>query len=142
MNHIRPKLDLLPPGELFFELGGPAYRLMQRVGVIKGAGPSVLRRSIIFIAITWLPLFVLTAMEGHTFGPTPRLAFLLDFATYARFFLAVPLVFAAEKVVGPRMREAGLRFIHADLIQPESHADFAAAVARVRRKPPYGGFPS
>jgi hypothetical protein len=34
-------------------------------------------------------------MEGHTFGPTRRLAFLLDFATYARFFVAVPLIFAA-----------------------------------------------
>ena len=103
MDDIGRKIDLLPLGksELFFELGGPAYRLMQRIGVIKGAGPSVLRRSIIFIAITWLPLFILTAIEGHTFGPTPRLAFLLDFATYARFFVAVPLIFAAEKVVRP-----------------------------------------
>ena len=30
--------------ELEFELGGPAYRLMQRIGLIEGAGPSLGRR--------------------------------------------------------------------------------------------------
>jgi hypothetical protein len=115
MNDPRPAIDLLPSGEteLVFELGGPAYRLMQRAGLIKGRGPSVARRSAAFIVITRLPLLVFTALEGHALGPTPRSAFLLDFATYARFFLAVPLVFAAEAMVGPRMRAAGLRFIQA-----------------------------
>lgn len=128
--------DPLPPGEdeLEFELGGPAYRLMQRVGLIKGAGPSVLRRSVAFIAITWLPLLVLAAVEGHALGPTPRTAFLFDFATYARLFLAVPLIFAAELLVGPRMRNAGLMFVHAGIIHPDSDAGFAAAVARVHRR--------
>ena len=121
-------------GALSFELGGPAYRLMQRLGIIKGAGPSVVRRSIGFIAITWLPLLVFTALEGHALSSTPRSAFLLDFATYARFFVAVPLIFAAEKVVGPLIRNAGLRFIHAGIVQPESHSEFAAAVARVQRR--------
>ena len=27
--------------ELEFELGGPVYRLMQRIGLIQGAGPSL-----------------------------------------------------------------------------------------------------
>lgn len=130
----RPAIDLLPSGEseLVFELGGPAYRMMQRIGVIKGAGPSVARRTVAFIAVTWLPLLVFTLLEGHALGPTPRSAFLLDFAAYARFFLRVPLIFAAERVVGPRMRAAGLRFIHAGIVQPESYPEFAAAAARVQ----------
>ncbi|MCW3476591.1 hypothetical protein [Limobrevibacterium gyesilva] len=129
-------MKLAPPqeSELFFELGGPVYRLMQRIGVIKGAGPSIGRRSVAFIAVTWLPLLLFTALEGHAIGPTPRSSFLLDFATYARFFLGVPLVFAAERVVGPRIRAAGLRFIEADIVRPESCQEFEAAVARVRRR--------
>jgi hypothetical protein len=40
MNDTQTAIDLLPSGEseLVFELRGPAYRLMQRIGVIKGAG--------------------------------------------------------------------------------------------------------
>ncbi|WP_448188956.1 hypothetical protein [Azospirillum sp. sgz301742] len=120
--------------ELEFELGGPAYRIMQRLGIVKGAGPSVMRRTVAFIAIAWVPLLVFAVMEGHAFGPTPRSAFLWDFATYARFFLGAPLIFAAELLVGPRMRSAGLRFIQAGIVRPESRADFAAAVERVQRR--------
>lgn len=120
--------------ELEFELGGPAYRIMQRLGIIKGAGPSVMRRSIVFIAVTWVPLLIFTALEGHALGPTPRSAFLWDFATYARFFVGAPLIFAAELLVGPRIRGAGLRFVQGDIVRPESYADFAAAVRRVERR--------
>src|SRR5690348_2998120 len=120
--------------QLEFEFGGPAYRLMQRLGIIQGAGPSVLRRSAFFIAITWVPLLVFATIEGQALGPTPRDSLLLDFATYARLFIGVPLIFAAELVVGPRMRGAGLRFLDANIVRPESRAEFEAAVARVARR--------
>jgi hypothetical protein len=114
--------------------GGPAFRIMQRVGLIKGNGPSIVRRSLAFIGVTWFPLFVLATLEGHAIGPTPRLAFLLDFASYARFLIAVPLIFAAEAIVGPRIRAAGLRFLQADIVSQADDGAFAAAVARVRRR--------
>ncbi|MBS0559988.1 MAG: hypothetical protein JSR21_08040 [Proteobacteria bacterium] len=136
MNDAQSVIDLPLSQEAgaVFELGGPAYRLMQRVGLIKGTGPSVLRRSAGFIAITWFPLLVFSVLEGHALEPTPRMAFLRDYTTYARFFLAVPLVFAAEAIVGPRIRAAGLRFIEAGIVRPESSSAFSAAVARVQRR--------
>ena len=123
-----------PEQDLRFEMGGPAYRLMQRIGVIRGAGPSVLRRSLAFLAIGWVPLVLLSLLTGTAIGPTPRSSLLLDFAAYARLFIAVPLVFAAEAVVGPRLRAAGLRIADGGLVPPESRAGFLAAVARVRRR--------
>lgn len=127
---------LLPEQELetFFELGGPAFRLMQRVGVIQGTGPSIGRRSIAFIVIAWLPMLLFAALEGNAIGPTPRSSFLLDFATYARFFIAVPLIFAAESVVGPRMLAAGLRFVQGGIVQSEDRPAFLAAAARARQR--------
>lgn len=129
----------LPPAEiavpdLEFEMGGPAYRLMQRIGIVQGSAPSVGRRSLAFILVTWVPLLLLSFWQGTAIGPTPRASLLLDFATYARLFVAIPLIFAAESVAGPRLRAAGLRFLEGGLVRPESHADFDAAVARVRRR--------
>jgi hypothetical protein len=120
--------------KLEFELGGPAYRLMQRIGLIKGAGPSVGRRTIGFLLITWVPLLLFSLIEGRALGPTPRESLLLDFATYARFFLAVPLIFMAEVIVGPRLRTAGLQFIRGNLIRPEDLPAVEAAIARVQRR--------
>ena len=120
--------------EPFFELGGPAYRLMQRVGIIKGIGPSIGRWTIAFIAVTWFPLLVFASLEGYAIGPTPRASLLPDFATYARFFIAVPLLFAAESVVGPRIRAAGLRFVQSGIVSPTDRPAFLAAAARARRR--------
>ena len=120
--------------EPVFELGGPAYRLMQRIGFIKGPGPNVGRRIGTFIAITWMPMLVFAIIEGKAIGPTPRASLLLDFATYARFFVAVPLIFAAETIVGPRILSAGLRFFQSDLVRQADHPAYHAAAARARRR--------
>ena len=120
--------------ELQFELGGPAYRLMQRIGLIKGDSPSIGRRVIAFLLITWVPLLVFSLIEGRAIGPTPRESFLYDFATYARFFLAIPLIFLAEAIVGPRIRAAGLHFVQAGFVRPEDVATVEAAVVRSRER--------
>ena len=66
--------------ELYIERGGPAYRLMQRIGLIRGEDPSVRRRIVAFLAVTWIPLLVSPVWEGVALGPTPRESLLLDFA--------------------------------------------------------------
>ena len=105
---------------LYFERGGPAYRLMQRIGVIKGE-PSILRRIVIFLALTWLPLLVLSFLEGLALGPTPEQSFLLDFATYARFFVAFPMIVIAEIIIGPRLTIAGLHFVRSGLVREDDY---------------------
>jgi hypothetical protein len=120
--------------ELQFEIGGPVYRLMQRIGLIKRDDPCIGRRIVCFLLITWIPLLLLSLFEGRALGPTPRESFLLDFAAYARFFLAIPLLFLAEVVVGPRLRTAGLHFFRANLIRSEDLPAVDAAITRIRRR--------
>ena len=116
---------------LYFERGGPAYRLMQRIGVVKGDDPSVTRRIVIFLALTWLPLLVLSFLEGVALGPTPEQSFLLDFASYARFFAAFPMLIIAEIVVGPRLTIAGLHFVQSGLVREDDYPAFDSAVEKV-----------
>ena len=120
--------------ELYFERGGPAYRLLQWIGVIRGDGPSVERRVLWFIAVTWVPLLVFAVLDGRAIGPTPRESMLLDFATYARFLLAVPILVMAEVIVGHRLTAAGLSFIRGGFVSQEDLPAFAAAIERVKRR--------
>jgi hypothetical protein len=120
--------------EPVFELGGPAYRVMQRIGIVKGPGPDVGRRIVVFIVVTWIPMLVFCAVEGKAIGATPRSSLLLDFATYARFFVAVPLIFAAESIVGPRIHSAGLRFFQSNIVRQTDHPAYHAAAARAGRR--------
>ena len=120
--------------ELYFERGGPTYRLLQRLSVIQGDGPSVQRRIIFSIAVTWVPLLVLAFLDGRALGPMPRESMLLDLATYTRFFLAVPLLMIADWVVGPRLTAAGLRFSRDGFVDQSDVGKFSAAVARVQQR--------
>ncbi len=119
---------------LHFERGGLFYRLLQRIGLIRGEGPDVLRRILAFFALTWLPLLVLSVLEGRAFGPTPRESFLLDYATYARFFVNMPLLVVAEIVIGPRLTNAALHFPRSGLLRPEDFTSFDRAAAGAARR--------
>jgi hypothetical protein len=120
--------------ELYIERGGPAYRLMQRIGLIRGEDPSVGRRIVAFLTITWIPLLLLSFWEVLALGPTPRESLLLDFAAFARFFIAVPLLFVAEVTIGPRVTAAGLHFVRAGLVRPEDYPAFDQAIRRLARR--------
>ena len=120
--------------ELYLTPGGPIHRLMQRMGIVEMTGNSVARRTIGLIAITWVPMCIFAFLQGNALGPTPRGSFLLDFATYARFFIGVPIFVFAEASIGPRLREAGLLFIRDGHVQPADYPAFEQAIARFAKR--------
>src|SRR5262245_23608366 len=103
--------------ELFFERGGPAYRFTHRIVGNWGLGKSIRPRIIAFLFLTWVPLLIFALLEGRALGATPRESFLLDFGTYVRFFLAIPVLLVAEIVIGPRLTGAGLNFVHGGFVK-------------------------
>lgn len=119
--------------ELYFERGGPIHRLVQRLFLNWGVQLSVGHRIVGFLAITWVPLLILAWIEGRAIGSDPKASFLMDFGTYARFFLAVPILIIAESVVGPRLTGAGLHFVQGGFVRPEDYPAFDQAIARVKR---------
>ena len=128
--------QLANEAELYFERGGPTARLVHRLALRLGVRPSMVFRIVGFLLITWVPLLCFALLEGRALGATPQDSLLLDFATYARFFLAVPLLIVAERVVGPRLTAAATQFIEGELVRREDDAAFdqAIAVAAKRRE--------
>jgi len=118
--------------DLDFVGGGPFFRLQNRLGWIR-EGLSIPRRIAWAIALTWVPLCVLSFLQHRALGATPRESFLLDFATHARFLLTVPLLIAAESVVAPRLASAGKHFARAGFIRARDGEAFERAIAGVAR---------
>lgn len=119
--------------DLYIERGGPAFRLMQRIGLIQGERPSIKRRILAFLAVTCLPLLAIAWWEGLALGPTPRESLLLDFAALARFLVAIPILVIAEVVIGPRVTIAGLHFLRTGLVTSEDYPAFEQAIRRLAR---------
>jgi hypothetical protein len=110
-------------------LGGPLYQLCLRAGLIQPSMRLVPRRILASIALTWLPLAVLTVLAGTLLGKV-NVPFLLDLDVQVKFLISLPVLIGAELLVHRRMRVVVEQFLERDLIPPEDRVRFEALVAR------------
>jgi hypothetical protein len=93
------------------------------------------RRVAIAVAVCWLPLLMLSVLEGSAWGRESSLPFLLDVETHLRMLAAIPLLLLADVRVNRRLSLMVRDFVHNRLIPEGSLARFHSAVqsaARVR----------
>jgi hypothetical protein len=115
------------PPDFSLVLGGPLYQLFRRTH-LTGPALELLRRRIVFFALLcWLPLAVLSAVEGHLFGG-PKFSFLHDIETHVRFLVSLPVLLLAEITVHRRLRSAVRNFIDRHIVSPEELPKFRAAI--------------
>lgn len=119
--------------ELYLAPGGPWFRLMQRVVPSMG-DRSVVWRIAILLLITWVPMCLFAIAQGTALGDTPRGSFLLDLATYARFFVGIPVLVCADNHNGGRLRQAGLQFLRDGLVGRDDYPAFERAIAALARR--------
>jgi hypothetical protein len=79
--------------------GGLMFRALRRVGVASGDGVRPGRGILLVFLLGWLPLAVLTLLEGTFSGTAVEVPFLRDPSVHARLLVAVPLLFVAEATV-------------------------------------------
>ena len=108
-------------------LGGPLYQVYLRFGILRPPVDLVHRRVIAAVAITWLPLLVLTMISGVALA-NRKVPFLYDLEVHGRFLIGLPLLIAGEVVVHGRLREAVRQFEARRLIAREHQARFQAAI--------------
>jgi hypothetical protein len=121
--------------ELYLAPGKSVSELIERIGIHrKKADRSIPQRIVGLVLVCWLPMCLFAIFEGRAIGPTPRDSFLLDFANYARFFVGLPILVAAEAVVGSRLRLAGLHFVREGFIRHADLPAFERAVTRLARR--------
>ena len=76
--------------------GGPFDRIQTVLRLERPGQPGTIRRAIVFGIITWLPLVTLASLQDLALGAQPKQSLLLDFFSYARFLLAVPMLILGE----------------------------------------------
>jgi hypothetical protein len=122
------KINILDdPPDFSIVLGGPLYQLLRRARLEGDHLELLYRRLILFVGVTWLPLFLL-ATVGPFAGSAGRLAFLRDIEVHARFLVALPALIAAELLVHSRMLPVARRFVERRLIPVEEMPRFYRVV--------------
>ena len=121
------------PQDFSLVLGGPLFQLLRRAHLSDDALELVRQRIIVISLLAWLPLLVLSALEGHLLGESVAVPFLLDLEVHVRFLVTVPLLIAAELVVHRRTRLVVKQFLERELIPESAMTRFHAAIASAFR---------
>jgi hypothetical protein len=124
---------LQKPPDFSLVLGGPLFQLLRRSHLSGDALELARRRLITIPLLAWLPLLVLSALEGQALGGSVAVPFLLDVDVHVRFLVALPLLIVAELVVHQRMRFVVKQFLERNLIPESALTRFEAAVASALR---------
>ena len=114
-------------------VGGPVYDFFLRIGLVRRGLPNVRPRIIAFVAIAWLPLLLLSIKDGLAIGDKVTIPLLLDFSTYGRLLLALPLVLLAEVVIDPAIRSALEEFVDEGIVPKNEYPAFENVLRRVQR---------
>jgi len=110
--------------EFSLVLGGPLYQLFLRLRLVRPPLQLLYGRLVVIPLLAWLPLLVLSLLDGTATGGT-ALPFLLDVGVYARFLVAMPVLLLAEPVVHFRLRNLIRQFHERRLVPPDAEDLFA-----------------
>jgi hypothetical protein len=108
--------------------GGPLFQLLLRAHLSDDALELARKRIIVIALLAWLPLLLLSALEGQLIGGSVAVPFLLDVEVHIRFLVAMPLMISAELVVHRRMRLVVKQFLDRNLIPERAMPRFDAAI--------------
>ncbi|MGO9832298.1 MAG: hypothetical protein ACLPJH_19370 [Myxococcaceae bacterium] len=120
-------------GEFSLFLGGPLFQLLRRAHLAGDALTLARRRVVVIALLVWLPLLVLTAIQGRLLPGRVPLPFLYDVEAHVRFLVVIPLLIVAELVVHQRMRPVVNQFLNERLIPENASFRFEEAVASAFR---------
>ncbi len=124
---------LREPADFSFVLGGPLFQLLHRMHLADDTLMLLHRRIIVISLFAWLPLLVLSALEGNVLGGGAAVPFLRDVEAHVRFLVVIPLLIGAELVVHQRMRFIVKQFLECHLIPENAMTRFNAAIASAFR---------
>ncbi len=112
---------------------GPSFRLAQRFGFNRPDRPRRIRKSLLLILVTWVPLVFLSLVAGHAFGNRVAVTLLRDPVVFSRFLFVVPLLALAEVVVARSLEVQARQFLASGVVPAGEAVKLEAAKAEALR---------
>ena len=112
----------------FSLLGGPLHQLGRRLGLVRGDTNTVPIGLILGPAL-WLVIVAIALIEGvedRLFDPSLV-------AGHARLLVTIPLFFACESWVGPRMTACVATIARTGVVPPAAQSALHTEVSRINR---------
>jgi hypothetical protein len=112
--------------------GGPLYRFQRMIGMERPNRRQSIQRACLAVALTWLPLLILAAVQGEAYSGTV-IPLLRDYATDVRYLIALPVLIASEAIVDEKLSRAVRYFVTSGLVDRSELPLYEATLIRASR---------
>jgi len=112
---------------------GPSFRMAQRFGFNRPDRPRRIRKILLLILVTWVPLVLLSLVAGHAFGNRVAVTLLRDPVILSRFLFVLPLLALAEIVVERSLGVQAQQFLASGVVPAGEAVKLEAAKAEALR---------
>ena len=109
---------------------GPSYKHLRRFGFY---AHNHTNRILLWFALTWVPLAILSWVQGVAWGNKVTVPLFWDCAVYGRFFVALPLLLVAENVIDRFVHRAAVIFDSSGLVKQDQPSLYRSTLERVTR---------
>jgi hypothetical protein len=111
----------------------PPVGVQRRLGLVDPDNLHTRSRAALVVLVGWVPLVLLTLVQGAVFGTEQIAALLKETGVHARYLIAAPLLIAAEARCAPRLKAIMRHFVETGLVRDGARGRFDAALASTRR---------
>lgn len=110
--------------------GGPMHRVLLRLGYEGDERGLVVSRAVFVVLFTWLPLLILSLVQGVAYGHAVHIPFLRDFVVNIRFLIALPILILAESGIDNAWRTMVREFLKSGLVDAAELPAFESVIEK------------
>jgi hypothetical protein len=114
-------------------MGGPLVQLYRKAHLSDDDLELLWRRILVISLVAWLPLLLLSRLEGHALHGSVKTPFLYDVEASVRFLIALPVLIAAELIVHRRVTSAVSKFVQRRIVTGDDLPKFDLAIRSTTR---------
>jgi len=122
------------PAAFALSTGGLIDSLSLRLHIRNPGSYNIRRRIIVLFALTWLPILLLSAVEGNLINGQLAVPFLSDPTPYVRYFVTLPLLVIASTIIDPLIATAISSIASSGIVPPSKQAEFSRAFQALDRR--------
>jgi hypothetical protein len=112
--------------------GDVVFRLLRTVGLIPVRGLGTVRRTLLAVLLTWVPLVTAAALANRLWPGVVDEPLLQHYGVHVRFLLAVPLLIVDDAVAHAALRGLMPYFVKSGLVTEAERPRFTAILRRTR----------
>ncbi len=119
-------------GDFSLASSGRLNTLLRWLRLDDDSSKGYLKRSLVLVGVTWLPLLILSVLQGMAWGNRVDMNFLKDFATHSKFILILPLLIFSESSVDGRLRELTAELFNSEILVEKDLPMFEQIKKRIK----------